>query len=130
MNAWFGRFGPALVAMTAIFLASATPASELPKFGIWDLLVKKGGHMLGYGLLAAAYWHALKKSPNAVRFTFLIAFCLTVLYAATDEWHQHFVSGRTPSFRDVCIDAAGGLISLAFLRQLKNPRTNSSGTKH
>jgi VanZ family protein len=131
MKAWIFRFGPALAIMAIIFVASGTPGTELPSFGIWDLLAKKGGHITGYALLAAAYYHAFtyRKSP-AGNFRF-IAFCLTVLYAATDEGHQKFTPGRTPSLQDVCIDAAGGfigltlqsLIRLRFTRQGKSAKS-------
>ena len=127
MKAWVLRFAPALVIMAVIFLASATPGSELPAFGIWDLAAKKGGHMLGYALLAAAYYHALSRGRNTARAPLLIAFCLTVLYAATDEWHQSFVPGRSPSFQDICIDAIGGLIGSALLHRHRMRRAKPSG---
>ncbi len=45
--------------MAIIFAFSSTPGKDLPNFGVLDFLVKKGGHMLGYGLLALAYWRGL-----------------------------------------------------------------------
>jgi VanZ family protein len=114
MKAWIWRFGPAVAIMAIIFMASGTPGSELPSFGIWDIFAKKGGHMLGYALLAVAYHHALTNNKSTARSYFFIAFCLTVLYAATDEWHQRFIPGRNPSIADVCIDASGGFIGLAL----------------
>jgi hypothetical protein len=38
--------------MLAIFLFSATPGAEVPNFGSSGYYMKKGGHMLGFGLLA------------------------------------------------------------------------------
>jgi VanZ family protein len=114
MKTWILRFGPALVIMALIFLASNTPGSELPAFGAEDILVKKGGHMIGYALLAAAYYHALTNSKRSSRIFYLMAFCLTAMYAATDEWHQRFTPGRMPSIQDVCIDSTGGMIGLAL----------------
>lgn len=40
------------------------------------------------------------------------------LYALSDEFHQHFVSGRQPSFRDVLIDTSGVLLGVALLAAL------------
>ena len=111
---WFWRFGPALIIMAIIFLASAVPGSEMPSFGIWDTLIKKSGHFLGFALLAAAFCHALIGSRKASLTHFLIAFILTALYAVLDEWHQQYVTGRTPSLRDMGIDSIGGLISLVL----------------
>ena len=55
----FLRWLPAVLVMAVIFVFSSIPSDELPNFGLWDLLVKKGGHVLGYGLLALAYLFAL-----------------------------------------------------------------------
>jgi len=114
MKAWIWHWGPAVIIMAIIFAASATPGSEMPKFGILDLLIKKGGHMLGYALLATAFFRALRRGKSVSRFQFILSLSLTVLYAISDEWHQSFTPGRTPSFQDVCIDAAGGFIGLAL----------------
>jgi VanZ family protein len=119
MKAWILRFGPALAIMALIFTASSTSGSDLPSFGIWDLLVKKGGHMTGYALLAAAYYHALSYQKKSARVCYFIAFCLAVVYAATDEWHQQFTPGRTPSIRDIGIDAMGGCIGLVLLSLIR-----------
>ena len=86
----------------------------MPKFGFWDVAVKKGGHMAGYALLALSYLRALNNFQSIRSFRFVAAFCLTTLYALSDEWHQAFIPGRTPSFLDVVIDGAGGLIGLAL----------------
>jgi len=43
--------------MLVIFLFSARPSSDLPNFGWADTIVKKGGHVIGYALLAWSYWH-------------------------------------------------------------------------
>lgn len=92
--------------MLAIFVFSAQPADTLPDFNRLDRLVKKGGHMLGYALLAVAYWRGLgwegRRRP--------LAWLLAMLYAATDEFHQSFVPGRNASLWDVLIfDNMGAL---------------------
>ena len=116
---------PALIVMSIIFLFSSQPSKNLPDFGLVDRLVKKGGHMLGYGLLAISYWFGFdwerKKRP--------IAWLFAVLYAMTDEFHQSFVAGRHPSMWDVVIfDNFGALISLwlpgLFVKQ-KRPDKNA-----
>src|SRR5512147_1099964 len=101
------HWGPALLMMALIFLASGTPGEQLPNLGSWDLIGKKGGHMLGYALLAAAYLHGLTLSKKITRGTVLIAILLAGLYAVTDEFHQLFVPERTSSPVDVGIDIVG-----------------------
>ena len=90
----------------------------MPNFGLVDFLVKKGGHALGYGLLALAYLRGLKgESSEIVSRQLFIAWVLATLYSATDEFHQSFVPGRHPAVTDVMIDSVGAAIAL-FLLQL------------
>ena len=100
---------PALVVMGCIFWFSSQPSANLPNFDWADRIVKKGGHMLGYGLLALSYLYALGMNPKK----HVSAWALTILYAVTDEFHQSFVAGRHPSVWDILIfDSLGALISL------------------
>ena len=41
-----------------------------------------------------------------------ISLLISMLYACTDEFHQHFVPGRSCEVRDVLIDTAGALIGI------------------
>ena len=80
--------------------------------------------MIGYALLAAAYWRALKFRQEK----WWLAWCFAVLYAVTDELHQSFVPGRHPSVWDVLIfDNLGALVSLWLLRAYKTQRSDSRG---
>lgn len=114
MKTWISRLWPAVAVMSVIFIASGIPGSDLPQFGFWDTIVKKGGHMTGYAMLAASYMYAIHRAKSVKPPQLLAAFCLTILYAVSDEWHQSFTPGRSPSFLDVIIDGAGGLIGLAL----------------
>jgi VanZ family protein len=106
LRAWW----PALVMIAAIFAFSSIPLSDMPVFGGWDMIVKKGGHAFGYGLLAVAFWRGFEWKERL----FWLPLLLAVLYAATDEFHQSFVPGRHPSPVDVGIDAIGSSIVLAL----------------
>jgi VanZ family protein len=116
VKSWIYRWGPAIAIMAIIFIASATPGSDIPGFGRWDAFFKKGGHMLGYALLASAVYHALNNSKPDIKRRLILVLCIVALYAASDEFHQRFTPGRTASSRDVGIDIAGGLIGIAVLR--------------
>jgi hypothetical protein len=122
MKNWLYRWGPAILFMAIIFIASATPGSEIPGFGFWDFFAKKGGHLIGYALLAAAYYHALNNGKRAPKLLFVLALCMTALYAASDEWHQRFTPGRSPSLLDVGIDITGSFFGalVSCLRQKCN----------
>ena len=46
--------------------------------------------------------------------TVLISLMICLLFAASDEYHQTFVSGRTGQLLDVIIDSAGACIGVLF----------------
>ena len=83
-------------------------------------LIRKCGHLTEYAVLAIFLWRALRQPvknetrpwnwPEA-RLTLL----LVMLYAATDEFHQSFVPGRTSLASDVLIDTVGGAAGLLAL---------------
>jgi hypothetical protein len=105
------RWFPALVIMLAIFIISSQPRNKLPFFVNldWDYVVKKAGHFIGYGFLALAYFHMLRYDKKQ----YWLAWTFAVLYAATDEFHQSFVSGRHSSIVDVFLfDGLGALFAL------------------
>ena len=103
------RWGPSLLIAVVIFIASATPSTELPSFGVADFLVKKGGHMLGYALLALSLIRGFGGKQKKLGW---IVIGLVVIYACSDEFHQLFVAGRTSRVTDVLIDTAGGAVGL------------------
>lgn len=107
------RWLPALMIMLIIFLFSAQPSSDLPNFDWADAIIKKGGHVVGYAMLALSYWYALRMQSSKRWLVWL----LSVFYALTDELHQSFVPGRHPSIWDVLIlDNFGALIPLWLAR--------------
>jgi len=119
------RWIPSLVVMLVIFTFSAQSVQLLPDFGWADTIVKKGGHMIEYALLALSFWYALDWKGDR----HWLAWLLAILYAITDEFHQSFVPGRHPSVWDVVIfDNLGALISLwlagRFVKQ-KRPDENT-----
>ena len=46
------------------------------------------------------------------------------LYACSDEFHQSFVPGRGPAFKDVMIDSTGALVGLTiiYIKNLRNSK--------
>jgi VanZ family protein len=101
------RWGPAVLIMAAIFAFSSIPSEDMPRFGAFDLSLKKGGHMLGYALLTRTYLRGIAKTRPGAPW---LAGLLAVVYAATDEIHQSWVPGRGARVADVMIDAVGAFL--------------------
>jgi VanZ family protein len=82
--------------------------------------VRKTGHVLGYGVLAALVFRARKLSrpdgdPQSFHRDAVVSFAITVAYACSDEWHQTFTASRNGSAADVALDAAGAAAGLLLL---------------
>ena len=79
-----------------------------------DHIVRKTAHFMEYAILASAielhYWITKRKGIRFILLSILFSF----LYAATDEFHQLFVPGRSGEFKDVMIDTVGAAAG-AFL---------------
>ena len=109
-----------LVLMGVIFYFSAqTSTGDHPW---WDVILRKLGHVSGYALLTTLWWWALRGVTTR---PLLIAVCISLAYACTDEFHQTFVHGRTGTPVDVGIDSIGMAIA-ALLIHLR-PWTSSPG---
>jgi VanZ family protein len=120
------RWIPAGLMMALIFFISSRTSSQLPYFGEIDVLIKKGGHAIGYAMLALAYFTALPPRLS-IGYRIVMAFFMTILFALSDEFHQSFVEGRTSSLRDVVIDSLGAITALTFGGLYSsNSRSNSA----
>ncbi len=118
------RWLPALVVMIVIFLLSSLPSNEVPDFGFLDSLIKNGGHFLGYALLGLTYSYALPHRLSG-RSKNVLVIVLALLYALSDEFHQSFVPGRSPSWIDIAVDGLGASTAL-FLKARYSPNSNSN----
>lgn len=100
--------------MALIYYLSSVQGSHLGPDSALLNLIKKIGHFVLFGVLAALCLSMLT-AANPERQSlapYLIGFVLTVLYAASDEFHQSFVPGRYASVTDIMIDAFGAFTVL------------------
>lgn len=98
-----------------IFALSAQPHLELSDRDMLDLVVRKLGHAFEYGVMVVLATLSLRAEGVVPRRARAIALAFAVLYAASDEFHQRFVPGRSGHPRDVAIDAAGALLAWYLL---------------
>ena len=106
---------PPLTLMGAIFYLSAQPDLPGPPGPLLDSLLKKGAHFVTYAVLAFLWWRALSRGRMTRRAALGTAFAITVAYGISDEFHQSFVPGRSPSPQDVLIDTAGAAAALGLI---------------
>lgn len=103
-------FIPVLTVMGTIFLLSHTTGAALPidLHGFDKLL-----HIIAYTALGLSALFAVReryrKNPYIISLA-IILFCL--VYGISDEFHQSFIPGRTPSFLDLVADLTGGVVAV------------------
>lgn len=96
-------------------------AKVLAMTEIWDYPIRKLAHMTEFGILAILmyitlrYYAKIKTTGQRL----LAAWIGAVCYAATDEFHQLFVEGRSGNLFDVCVDATGAAIALLVIYIIK-----------
>lgn len=78
--------------------------------------IRKAAHMTEYFILACFICLPLYVYGVRGKRMVIAAVLLCAAFAASDEFHQSFVGGRTPAVRDVCIDTAGALLGAGAAR--------------
>ncbi len=105
-------WGPLLAYMLIIFLVSSASRPALLHYApdyTW--------HFFGYfvmGFLAIRAFARGLAQPAGGRVA-LFGVLLALVYAASDEWHQSFVTGRVASLQDIAVDALGIMTAIAAL---------------
>ena len=104
------------VGLWMAFIFYWSSQSSLPGFeqSLLDLLLKKGGHLVMFGLLALLTYRALGNDAGHVP-ALVGAGMVAAGYGGLDEFHQGFVAGRNAAALDVLIDAAGATAALAAI---------------
>jgi VanZ family protein len=111
---------PAIAIAIIIFILSNGPLPNLPTFGfVWEDKILHTTAYFVFGLsliffLISNFQNLLLKSIA------LIAFSIGAFYGITDEVHQLFVPGRQSDILDWVADVVGILLSIAFIKFIKN----------
>ncbi|MCI8719122.1 MAG: VanZ family protein [Lachnospiraceae bacterium] len=97
-------------------------------------ILRKCAHMTEYAVLGILIsiqlrlYHVFEAEWKKI----WAAIFLVMLYAATDEFHQLFVGGRSGQVTDVLIDTCGGMAGafiIYLIYKLKNLRKTENGGK-
>ena len=95
------------------------------------LLIRKGAHFSVYLILGILTSNALCISDVPLKKQILYALTISILYAASDEFHQSFVPGRGPSIIDVGVDTGGAIVGIFIyqgIRRLINKNRQENKT--
>jgi len=82
-------------------------------------IVRKFAHFSIYllgGILICNYINTFDIKTNK---KIIISIIIGVLYAAFDEFHQYFISGRSAQILDVCIDSLGIIVGVILISIIK-----------
>jgi VanZ family protein len=99
----FRAWAPIVLWAAVIFAFSSVPSLS-SGLGTWDLVLRKIAHLSEYAILGALLVRAIQRPA--------VAILAGGLYAASDEFHQHFVRGRHAAWYDVLIDTVGVTIGV------------------
>ena len=119
----WGHWLPPIAWIGLIFFLSSRP--DFPNLipyrpGLQNVL----GHLAEYAILAYLLARAINHLPY-VKHAHLWAVGVTMLYAASDEWHQTFVPGRHGDPLDWLVDVTATVLVLGlrhwWMRSRKRP---------
>ena len=102
-------------------------------FEPWHHLLRKTGHVIGYGLLSFFLFRAWRETLAVVgqpSWSFRwagMAVLGTALVASLDEWHQSYLPSRTGRWQDVVLDSSAAIavqiLLYLFLRKRDSVRS-------
>ena len=103
-----------------IFYLSHLPGVDIPPmYPGEDKLI----HAIVFGILGFFALGAMKDPVGRQRALLpWLAVILVIAYGVLDEFHQHFVPGRTPDIHDVMADAVGGMLGVWLSYRLLKSR--------
>lgn len=115
---------PVIILLIVIFVLSSIPGNSLPEvaFKINDKLLHGLLYFILYFLFHLSFSH-IKFSRFIRDNAFLFSFLFTVLYAASDEFHQMYVPNRSSDLNDLIADSFGGLLAFMIAKFILFLRT-------
>ena len=105
-------WAPPLLYMVLIFAVSSMKQPPLPMPEFEWLTIDKLYHFIEYAILGGLLtWAFVKAKPSIVpsQLVWYIAALISILYGASDEWHQTFVPGRYATVADWVADVFGSI---------------------
>jgi VanZ family protein len=105
---------PVVGVMAVIFVLSSQSGLRVSDDPVVEKPIRVSAHLGAFATLAALALVALSRERRPWPREVLLAFCLTALYALSDELHQSFVPDRAGRLADVVTDLWGALVGIAL----------------
>ena len=86
---------------------------------LFEYPLRKCAHFIEYACMGVLVYLLWSQWVSGSRLLPLVSVAWVFLSAGLDELHQRFVPGRCGSFRDVCLDTAGGIAGIVVLLLLR-----------
>lgn len=127
------RFGwyhlPMIIYAAAIITVSSIPDLRTPEIRMFAF--DKLAHFAEYAIFAAIIFRSFSNFRKWIptNRAFLYSALFVVVFAAFDEYYQHFIPGRFSSAADAAADVTGAMLVLAFFelrRRRLSGRTQDS----
>jgi len=100
---------PPILWACVIFMSSSRSVPGASEIHWQDFVVKKTAHVVVYAILSLLMYRGFLNNGYGKKKAGYLAILISVLYGATDEFHQSFTSGRQPTLRDVFFDTIGAV---------------------
>ena len=104
-----------------------TESEKLELIENTDYYIRKLAHYSIYTLGGILIYNYINTYNISGKKVILISILIGVIYAISDESHQHFIAGRSARILDVLIDSFGiltGVIIINIVRKAKKPLYN------
>ena len=114
------RLVPAGLWLALIWTLSSLPADEIPSVQV--LGIDKLLHLGIYTVLMVLFSFGIKgfKLTNEQR---LLIISVILLMAAGDEYHQHYIPGRSVSVYDLIANGMGIIVGFLIGKRIYDPRS-------
>jgi VanZ family protein len=115
------RWTPPVIWSLVILFLTSIPNPSIPAPKDSDKLV----HFFVYAVLGALTGRAALLQRRQLALALALVAGISV-FGAIDEWHQHFIPGRSPAVNDWVADTIGGVVGIAAMMVVSIRRSHTA----
>jgi VanZ family protein len=114
LKAYLRAFLPSAIWAGIIFIFSSQTTLPSLHLSLLDFLFKKSAHIFVYAVLYLLLHTGLRQIDVKPQRRWWLALIFCMLYAASDEFHQSLVAGRSATVRDIGFDFLGAWLVILY----------------